>query len=429
MKQTPLNRLLNFEELQKLFDIYHKATGVSVALYDTEGTEHLAVRNSGCVCGLVKDSPLCREKIVSSGKKSAELKKAYIYETACGLVLCITPVFAEDAAVGYITTGPVCLWGQEDFFEDEFLNRCREVGIDVENEAFHISEIKEVACETMTGLADMLMLMVEHTSEKDRQYRAESAEKERIYAELQQDFASLEQSVEQGGYRKYPVELEKELIAFVRLGDKKGARSIINNLLTEILLYAGGDLNIIKAKLYELMAFFSRTAVEVGAEITDLADIVKKSSGLLLDNIDFQDLCCTTIEILDEYLDIVCQTRGGRAAHSNLIAAISFIRSEYGNCELSLSMTAKKIYVSSYYLSHLFSDEMGITFIDYLTRIRIDHAKTHLLEGLSSEETAKLVGFKDVSYFIKIFKKHVGVTPAKYRKARPFATKGESNEQ
>jgi len=429
LKQTPLNRLLNFEELQKLFDIYHKATGVSVALYDTEGTEHLAVRNSGCVCGLVKDSPLCREKIVSSGKKSAELKKAYIYETACGLVLCITPVFAGDAAVGYITTGPVCLWGQEDFFEEEFLNRCRTVGIDVENEAFRISEIKEVACETMTGLADMLMLMVEHMSEKDRQYRAESAERERVYAELQRDFATLERTVEQGTYHKYPAELEKELIAFVRLGDKKAARSVINTLLAEILLYAGGDLNIIKAKLYELMAFFSRTAVEVGAEITDLADIVKKSSGLLLDNIDYQGICYITIEILDEYLDLVCQTRGGRAAHANLAAAIAYIHNEYGNSELTLSMLAKKIFVSSCYLSHLFSDEMGTTFIDYLTRVRIDHAKTHLLEGLSSEETSNLVGFKDVSYFIKIFKKHVGVTPAKYRKAHPFPQKGESNEQ
>ena len=59
---------------------------------------------------------------------------------------------------------------------------------------------------------------------------------------------------------------------------------------------------------------------------------------------------------------------------------------------------------------------MGTTFVDYLTKVRVEHAKTLLLEGASIEYTAEKVGFKDSSYFTKIFKKHVGVTPTMFRK-------------
>ena len=62
----------------------------------------------------------------------------------------------------------------------------------------------------------------------------------------------------------------------------------------------------------------------------------------------------------------------------------------------------------------MFKEELGETFVEYLTRIRIDKAKQLLKEGNSVKETAKLVGFCDVAYFNKVFKKHVGVTAAKY---------------
>ncbi|MBQ1269840.1 MAG: helix-turn-helix domain-containing protein [Clostridia bacterium] len=49
--------------------------------------------------------------------------------------------------------------------------------------------------------------------------------------------------------------------------------------------------------------------------------------------------------------------------------------------------------------------------------MRIENAKTLLKEGLSSEEVAFRIGFKNASYFVKIFKKYVGITPAKYRQS------------
>ena len=175
-------------------------------------------------------------------------------------------------------------------------------------------------------------------------------------------------------------------------------------------------MEIIKAKLYEFSAFLSRSAVEAGAPIAALTEIVKKSSRLLLDNIDFQDLCASTIEIMENFIDVVYQSRSKRISSTHLAKAIRYINANYAE-NIDLESLAQSVYVSSYYLSHLFRNEMGTTFSDYLTKIRLEHAKRCLMEGLSVEKTAELVGYNDGNYFIKIFKKYIGVTPAKYRKS------------
>lgn len=410
-----LNSIFDLSELKKLFRAYCDATGISVTLYDISGREHLSVHAEGCICDLVKSKGICSQKILSSGQKSAELKKPYIYETECGLIMCIAPLFIEEHAVGFISCGPVSLWESEDFFVEDFIVRCERVGVDTADPSFDLSRIKHVDCQTMTGLAGMLMLMVDYMGERERAFRSYREEKEAQYLELVREIG-IRGGASSRRIGKYPSGLEKELISFVQLGEKTSARKILNDLLAEIFLFADGDLDIIKAKLYELTAFLSRTAVEVGAKTTDLSDIVKKSSGLFLENVDFHDLCSLTTEILDEYLDIVSKTRGGRPVHSQLVKVINYINSNYHDSELNLASVAAAAYASPYYISHLFHDEMGTTFIDYLTRVRIDHAKELLLEGYSAEQTAEKVGFADASYFSKQFKKYVGVTPSKYGK-------------
>ena len=91
-------------------------------------------------------------------------------------------------------------------------------------------------------------------------------------------------------YNKYPIELEKELITYVQMGDKNQAKLIINRFLSEIFSYASGDLEIVKAKLYEFTAFLSRSAVEAGAPISSLTAVIKKNSKMLLENSDFSSL-------------------------------------------------------------------------------------------------------------------------------------------
>ncbi len=87
--------------------------------------------------------------------------------------------------------------------------------------------------------------------------------------------------------------------------------------------------------------------------------------------------------------------------------------------EISLNRVAHVANVSANHFSALFSQNMGQTFIEYLTSLRMDKAK-ELLRCTSkrSSEIAGEVGYKDAHYFSYLFKKTQGMTPSEYRKTR-----------
>ena len=73
---------------------------------------------------------------------------------------------------------------------------------------------------------------------------------------------------------------------------------------------------------------------------------------------------------------------------------------------------------SPYYFSKLFKNKTGVNFIDYLTNIRIEKAKTLLADSdKSMKEICVTVGYSDPNYFSRIFKKVTGVTPTEYKEA------------
>jgi two-component system response regulator YesN len=97
--------------------------------------------------------------------------------------------------------------------------------------------------------------------------------------------------------------------------------------------------------------------------------------------------------------------------------AMEYIDRHYHEESMSLERVAKEINISPNYFSALFSQEVGLTFIEYLTNKRIDRAK-YLLRYTDkrSGEIAFAVGYKDPHYFSFVFKKVMGCTPSEYRR-------------
>ncbi len=84
--------------------------------------------------------------------------------------------------------------------------------------------------------------------------------------------------------------------------------------------------------------------------------------------------------------------------------------------DLSLGAIASKLNVNPSYLSDLFHREYGMTLTEYVGKERIGHA-IHLLKNTKKtvQEIAAECGILDASYFTKLFKKHIGITPNQYR--------------
>ena len=109
----------------------------------------------------------------------------------------------------------------------------------------------------------------------------------------------------------------------------------------------------------------------------------------------------------------------GNQNRSVLKRAVEFIDQNYMDEELSLNKAAHVANVSANHFSALFSQNMGQTFTEYLTGLRMSKAKELLrCTAMRSSEIAGEVGYKDAHYFSYLFKKTQGMTPSEYRKTR-----------
>lgn len=135
----------------------------------------------------------------------------------------------------------------------------------------------------------------------------------------------------------------------------------------------------------------------VGRRVT-LDDLKRYLSDILLRAIELRD-----------------KAAGGQ--YRNLLKeAVAYIDANFQSEEISLNRVAREVNISANYLSAVFSQEMGMTFVEYVTTRRMEKAKELLRSSnLRSGEIAVAVGYKDPHYFSFIFKKIQGCTPRDFR--------------
>lgn len=116
-----------------------------------------------------------------------------------------------------------------------------------------------------------------------------------------------------------------------------------------------------------------------------------------------------------ERRDIVSGSR-----YSDIIeTAKDYISKKYMSDEVSLNTAAAAVNMSPSYFSSVFSREVGKTFVEYLTTVRMEKAKELLMcSPLKTSEIGYEVGYKDPHYFSYIFKKTQNCSPKDYRQRR-----------
>jgi AraC-like DNA-binding protein/ligand-binding sensor protein len=86
---------------------------------------------------------------------------------------------------------------------------------------------------------------------------------------------------------------------------------------------------------------------------------------------------------------------------------------------IDLDKVAQAMHVSTFYFCKMFKKATGLTFTDYLSRVRVEKAKTLLLNPhLRISEIAYDVGFQSLTHFNRMFRKIVGESPPAYRESK-----------
>ncbi len=177
----------------------------------------------------------------------------------------------------------------------------------------------------------------------------------------------------------------------------------------------GVEPHLIREMLYELYRVMKADGLTKGIMVDKLTD----GYGIMLYQAIFQYDLLLNIEecflsVLGQYVE-ESSKNGNKKLKKEITQIITYVKENLKG-DLSIATAARVIHISESYFSHLFKSELGVSFIDYVNRLRIEKAIKLLNEtDKNINEIAYEVGINSPNYFSILFKKITKFSPNEYR--------------
>ena len=411
-------QLINKKDFARIEAAFRGNFGLSIETIDLQGRNPADVYSKDChpeFCKIVRGSPAglkrCLQDRLRSMKMAFETGQPYISICHAGIVLACVPAMDKDKPLGGIFFGK-CLWEKPDAIVIEDIDK-RLKGIRINRTKLKQSVMKlpVLPGRKIHEAAEFLFVLFYEVTGLDpyvMQWRRQRSQQQSEIGEL------IRENKGKTIAGQYPLDSEKQLMDKVKIGDRIGAREILNMILASIMLKDPGDISVLKARMLELLSILSRSAVEGGADVNFLLtknmDYINKA--IQIDN--QQDLCVWIGNALNDFIELVYSIQDKKRV-SQIKPAIDYIQQHYTE-PLSLDEIAHIAHLSVSRLSHIFKEQTGATRVDYLTNVRVEHAKELLISTNNNcTEICFESGYNNQSYFTRTFKEIVGVTPRQFR--------------
>ncbi|MDR0630292.1 MAG: helix-turn-helix domain-containing protein [Treponema sp.] len=416
----------------KILKVYAKATGTIISVHDhnylpiPEAFEEIISEKNICLyCSTYKgkDAPVhkardittnpCNDMHINAFKEANRFGGSYIYMCELGFMFWTSPIYAEDRFIGALLgTGLLGIDSQEASAQMYLMG----------NGAVPMSVLKEKLsafprgnAEQIKALAELMLIFAESLSVGSENYYETLKRRSEQQSTLSAKIKELKSQYPAGSPAPgYPLDKERMLLAALRRGDHETGRKILNELLA-ILLFSNPDhFKYIQFRSIELVVLLSRTNIVPG----NTEKVILETNNHYLKRIQNAQ----SIEELTDILHLVVEHLAGQIFSFQGIRHASALRKaeryiwQHYTRKISLQEIAKVSGLSAPYFSTIFKEEMGENLSSYLNRLRIEKASRMLVEtDLSLSEIAGSCGFEDQSWFSKIFKTYIGVSPGKYR--------------
>jgi AraC-like DNA-binding protein/ligand-binding sensor protein len=415
----------NFDtrEACRIVDMVYQTAGINCVLLDSDGELLYSCREeeTGCTfCqtleNLIGQSLNCRNVHRYGIYQAERFHGKYVFFCPLGLVHVVSPLIINSSLEAAFLAGPVFLNDRRDFLTDikgkyEIPDEKMELLRD------QISKIPRVDHAKLSNLTELLYFLSSHFSEDEsKKLDSQKEEAEKINEYIADHLPYLQSMGGDTYANQYPIEKERELLQLISVGDKAGAKRVLNEILGHVFFSSANNFNMVKARVLELVVLLSRAALQGGASVEEIFGLNYKYLNDIDNFRNVDQLATWLARIMGRFTDCVFDLKDVK--HVDVIyKALDFIKKNYMN-KISLTDVAQVSNISPSYFSKVFKEEMGMNFNNYLNELRVNMSKRLLLDdSIPLVDVAFMTGFEDQSYFSKVFKKVTGSSPGKYRES------------
>lgn len=405
----------------ELLDSFCESTGVYVEVVNLEG-ERLIKNRKYQISGFCKKIQEldggdfnCKESYKRACVECGKWLEPYYFRCHTGLVMWALPLSLNNKQVGAIICGQVLLWKADSVFYRELKEFKKDIEYTEELKK-EVDDLRVISSATCKSLSDLLYVFTNYLL---KAYDKNFIEDKEIMEWRQQVITELKQRKDK--YQDYKfdnsvyIQREKKLLQHIRTGSKEKVIKLMPIIFTDIEILSNYDYKIIKQYCLELMTLISRAAVDGGIDTNIALDILRKfkrnTYKYKIAEELFNNLNSTILTLLD-----MIYILGDGNQNTILRNARDYIENNYYN-KITIDDICESIYVSKYYLCHLFKENLNLTINDYIVRFRIEKSiELMKKKELDINSIMIKVGFSSQSHFTRTFKKIMGVTPGSYKK-------------
>ncbi len=381
---------------------YKSCFGLTVQLIDIMGQ---------CV-SCVKDNSIHYLPVVIKARQDAlkqgiQWGEANVFYLAPGIISWIVPIIDGNTILGGITGGDLIA----DLDDREVaINYLAGAGFKRDKARRFVMKLK--AREQSLWSADISYLyeLVYAVSG----YKPDLLDLNRENAQQQREIAEdiQEMKVETHQHR-YLLNEERMLLSLMRVGDRAGAKRVLNRMLARIFLYSPRPA-IVRARAIEMIGYLTRSAVEDNPLQDHLIERHLSWIDKLIHADGFEELCIVVRDTLDDFMNGIV-LHGYNRSSTQVQGILDYISKNY-MVHIALDDLVAEMGISRAHICHLVKQHTGKTVNQHIRTMRLQKA-CELLKNtdLDYSDMAYELGFTDQSYFIKQFRETMGVTPAKYR--------------
>ena len=411
-----LEKFITKTKFNLLSEKYAIKTGMPVILINLNG-EIIYAQNKCIFCELLlgkQKSVLkknCHSQMIKAVEEAFRWGEGYITNCPLGLIMFAVPVIFNKKLIGGFLSGFVIFPEMKKDIAEEIFENLKEYsdsGINLKSMSFKVISLKR-AREFVTYLLNLTRRF--HINDLNFLL----ARKERYIQQYKiANFLDYLKKSSPNVARKI-LDKQDEIIQKVKLGDKTGAREILNEFLGSIFFESGMNFEIIKVRIVELVVIISRAAIEAGVEAKELLGLNYSYLTELNKATDIDELLYKLSEILENFIHKVSLTKEKKKKIK------SHKMFEYINRNFTNKITADEVAriggLSVSRALHLFKEETGLSLSKYLKKLRINYGKYLLLNtDMNLADISIETGFFDQSHFTKIFKEIEKMTPSDFRR-------------